>query len=117
MTYYKVLLLFWFNHSKKEAKAEGSTIVFLVDLKTSICPFEIKWLLQNVQELQTSLIVPSKLTLIIRLEQYADQAKKGLFTTSGFPKVNKTERGAWVVDGNMGFGITALKIGVDKVIS
>ena len=39
-----------------------------------------------LQEPQASLIVPSKLTLIVRLEQYADQAKKGLFTPSGFPK-------------------------------
>ena len=54
---------------------------------------------------------------VVRLEQYVDQAKKGLFTPSGFPKVTKTERGAWMVDGNGGFGITALKIGVDKVIA
>ena len=94
----------------------GFTKFSLVDLKTSKCPnFEIKWPLQDVQEPRTSLIVPSKLTL--RLEQYADQAKKGLFTPSGFPKVTKTERGAWMVDGNGGFGITALKIGVDKVIT
>ena len=71
----------------------------------------------TLQEPRTSLIVPSKLTLIVRLEQYADQAKKGLFTPSGFPKVTKTEMGAWMVDGNGGFGITALKIGVDKVIA
>ena len=89
----------------------------MVDLKTSKCPFEINWPLQDVQEPRTSLIVPSKLTLIVRLEQYADQAKKGLFAPSGFPKVTKTERGAWMVDGNGGFGITALKIGVDKVIT
>ena len=68
-----------------------------------------------LKEPRTSLTVPSILTLIARLEQYADQAKKGLFTPSGFPKVTKTERGAWMVDGNGGFGITALKIGVDKV--
>ena len=52
----------------------------------------------------------------MRLEQYADQVKRGLFNASGNPAVQKTDKGAWIVDGNGGFGITALKTGVQKVI-
>ena len=53
---------------------------------------------------------------VVRLEQYAEQARKGLFSPDGCPLVNKTAKGAWIVDGNGGFGITALKTGVQKVI-
>ena len=53
---------------------------------------------------------------VVRLEQYADQVNRGLFNASGNPSVQKTDKGAWIVDGNGGFGITAMKSGVQKVL-
>ena len=52
---------------------------------------------------------------VVRLEQYAEQVEKKLCTPDGKPELRKTERKAWIVDGNGGFGITALKLGVEEV--
>ena len=52
---------------------------------------------------------------VVRLGQYAEQVNRGLFNANGNPSVQKTDKGAWIVDGNGGFGITALKTGVEKV--
>ena len=52
---------------------------------------------------------------VVRLEQYADQCQRGLFTPGQTPKLKRADRGAWIVDGNGGFGITALEAGVKKV--
>ena len=51
---------------------------------------------------------------VVRLAQYSEQAEKKLFDPRGAPSVRQTERGGWVVDGNSGFGITALQAAVRK---
>ena len=51
---------------------------------------------------------------VVRLAQYCEQAEKKLFDPRGTPSVRQTERGGWVVDGNSGFGITALQAAVRK---
>ena len=52
---------------------------------------------------------------VVRLEQYVDQCQRGLFTPGQTPKSKRADSGAWIVDGNGGFGITALEAGVKKV--
>ena len=51
---------------------------------------------------------------VVRLEQYAEQGQRGLFAPSQSPTIQRTDSGAWIVDGNGGFGITALEAGVQK---
>ena len=50
----------------------------------------------------------------VRLVQYVDHATKGLWKPSASPSAHKNARGAWVVDGNGGIGISAMNLAVQK---
>jgi len=51
---------------------------------------------------------------VVRLTQYTDQVRKGLLVAGGRPTERRTDGGAWLIDGNGGFGITALTVAIDK---
>merc|ERR1711892_794931 len=51
---------------------------------------------------------------VVRLEQYHEQVEKGLFDPGAAPMVKQKDSGAWIVDGNKGFGITAMQAAVRK---
>ena len=119
----------WFKGSKKNTKNSGKMrgvknwvrinhpelIEFSVDILKTIGCDEITARIVG-EHLVESNLQSIDSHGVVRLEQIADQARKGLFSPNGRPVVNKTEKGAWIVDGNGGFGITALKTGVQKVI-
>jgi LDH2 family malate/lactate/ureidoglycolate dehydrogenase len=51
---------------------------------------------------------------IQRLVQYTKQAKLGLWTPASRPHVAQNAQGAWIVNGNDGIGISAVRLAVAK---
>ena len=53
---------------------------------------------------------------VMRLTQYTEQIRKPFMTATGEPSVRQNEQGAWIVDGNDGFGICAVRAAILKGI-
>ena len=51
---------------------------------------------------------------VVRLMQYAEQVNMRYMTPAGSPSVERNERGGWIVNGNDGFGICAVRAAVLK---
>lgn len=54
---------------------------------------------------------------VMRLMQYAQQLERGYMNPAGRPTLRKNEKGAWIADGNGGFGMPVMRIGVEKAIT
>ncbi len=53
---------------------------------------------------------------VMRLIQYVEQAKEGYFQPRGRPKLKANDQGAWLVDGEGGFGMPAISLAVDTAV-
>ena len=51
---------------------------------------------------------------VMRMIQYVEQIENGYMNSSGRPSLRQNDNGAWIVDGDGGFGITALQLGMEK---
>ena len=53
---------------------------------------------------------------VMRLIQYVEQAGEGYFQPGARPKLKANDQGAWLVDGEGGFGMPALNLAVDTAV-
>ena len=54
---------------------------------------------------------------VMRLIQYVEQADEGYFQPSARPELKENGQGAWLVDGQRGFGMPAINLAVDTAVT
>ena len=54
---------------------------------------------------------------VMRLIQYVGQAGEGYFQPGARPKLKENGHGAWLVDGQRGFGMPAINLAVDTAVT
>ena len=54
---------------------------------------------------------------VMRLNQYVEQANEGYFLPIGRPQLKQNGKGAWLVDGQRGFGMPAMHLAVDTAVA
>ena len=54
---------------------------------------------------------------VMRLIQYVEQADEGYFEPSARPELKENGQGAWLVDGQRGFGMPAINLAVDTAVT
>ena len=53
---------------------------------------------------------------VMRLNQYVEQANEGYFLPIGRTQLKQNGQGAWLVDGQRGFGMPAMRLAVDTAV-